>query len=41
MTLYNLTPAATADLREIAGYTLRQWGDQQQRRYARLLEACF
>jgi plasmid stabilization system protein ParE len=38
---YELTPAAEADLREIARYTLRQWGVRQQRRYARLLEACF
>ena len=38
---YELTPAAEADLREIARYTLRQWGARQQRRYARLLEGCF
>jgi hypothetical protein len=38
---YELTPAAEADLREIARYTLRQWGVRQQRRYARQLEACF
>ena len=38
---YELTPTAEADLREIARYTLRQWGVRQQRRYARLLEACF
>ena len=38
---YELTPAAEADLRDIARYTLRQWGVRQQRRYARLLEACF
>ena len=41
MVPYDLTPAAEADLREIARYTLRQWGKQQQRRYARLLETCF
>ena len=36
---YELTPDAERDLREIAQYTLRQWGARQQRRYARLLEA--
>ena len=41
MVPYELTPAAEADLREIARYTLRQWGVRQQRRYARQLEACF
>lgn len=38
---YDLTPAAAADVREIARYTLRQWGEAQQRRYAELLKACF
>ena len=38
---YELTPAAEADLREVARYTLRQWGARQQRRYARQLETCF
>ena len=38
---YELTPAAEADLREIARYTLRQWGKRQAQRYASLLEACF
>ena len=38
---YELTPAAEADLQEIARYTLCQWGVRQQRRYARQLEACF
>jgi toxin ParE1/3/4 len=38
---YELTPAAEADLREIARHTLRQWGVRQQRRYARQLETCF
>jgi plasmid stabilization system protein ParE len=38
---YDLTPAAEADLREIARYTLRQWRSRQQQRYARLLGACF
>jgi plasmid stabilization system protein ParE len=38
---YDLTPAAEADLREIARYTRRQWGAAQSRRYAQLLAACF
>jgi toxin ParE1/3/4 len=38
---YDLTRAAEADLRDIAHYTLRQWGKLQQQRYAGLLEACF
>ncbi|MGE0824398.1 MAG: type II toxin-antitoxin system RelE/ParE family toxin [Candidatus Binatia bacterium] len=38
---YTLTRTAEADLREIARYTLRQWGAQQQRRYASQLEVCF
>ena len=38
---YELTPAAEADLREIARYTRRQWGEQQAQRYASLLETCF
>jgi plasmid stabilization system protein ParE len=41
MALYDLTPAAEADLLEIARYTLRQGGEQQQRHYGRLLESCF
>ena len=38
---YELTPDAERDLREIARYTLRQWGARQQRRYASVLEAGF
>ena len=38
---YELTPAAEADLREIARYTLREWGVRQQEQYARLLARCF
>ena len=38
---YELTSDAEHDLREIARYTLRQWGARQQQRYARLLEAGF
>ena len=41
MPSYELTPAAEADLREIARYTLRQWGTRQQQRYANLLAECF
>lgn len=36
-----MTPDAERDLREIAHYTLRQWGARQQRRYAELLAAGF
>ncbi len=35
---YELTPAAETDLREIARYTLRQWGERQARRYASILD---
>jgi len=41
MVPYELTPDAERDLREIARYTLRQWGVRQQRRYASALEAGF
>jgi toxin ParE1/3/4 len=41
MVPYELTPDAERDLREIARYTLRQWGVRQQRRYASALEARF
>ena len=41
MPAYELTPEAAADLEEIAEYTLRAWGEQQQIRYAELLEAGF
>ncbi|ETW95887.1 MAG: hypothetical protein ETSY1_28795 [Candidatus Entotheonella factor] len=41
MTLYKLTAAAEADLREIARYTRRQWGVAQSRDYARRLTSCF
>ena len=40
MRLYDLTPAAAADLRNIARHTLQQWGTRQQRRYADQLESC-
>ena len=38
---YELTPDAEADLREIARYTRRQWGEAQSRQYARTLATCF
>ena len=38
---YELTREAEDDLREIARYTRRQWGKEQQRRYAGLLAGCF
>ena len=41
MVPYELTLDAERDLREIARYTLWQWGARQQRRYASLLEAGF
>lgn len=38
---YDLTPAAEADLREIARYTMREWGERQAKQYETLLETCF
>lgn len=38
---YEITPAAEADLREIARYTRRQWGEARSRHYARILASCF
>jgi toxin ParE1/3/4 len=38
---YDITPAAEADLREIARYTRSQWGEAQSRRYGRRLASCF
>lgn len=38
---YELTLAAEADLRDIARYTLTQWGRAQSLRYAALLEERF
>ena len=38
---YDITPAAEADLREIARYTRRQWGEAQSLRYGRTLASCF
>ena len=41
MPSYELTSDAEADLEKIAAYTLREWGAEQQIRYAELLEAGF
>lgn len=41
MPSYELTPDAEADLEKIAEYTLREWGEAQQIRYAELLETGF
>ena len=38
MQAYKLTASAEMDLKEIARYTLRQWGKKQSLDYARLLE---
>jgi len=38
---YRLTPSAEDDLWEIARYTLRTWGEAQQRRYEAGLIKCF
>ncbi len=41
MPLYELTPAAEADLKDIARYTSKQWSRKQAIHYAGLLEAGF
>jgi toxin ParE1/3/4 len=41
MLLYELTSAAQEDLKEIARYTLTEWGEKQSIHYAELLEARF
>lgn len=38
---YVLTAAAEDDLKDIARYTLKQWGKKQSLHYARLLETRF
>jgi toxin ParE1/3/4 len=38
---YVLTPSAEDDLKDIARYTLKQWGKKQSLHYANLLETCF
>jgi toxin ParE1/3/4 len=41
MTIYELTPEAEDDLKQIARYTLKTWGRKQSLKYAHLLEECF
>lgn len=38
---YVLTPSAEDDLKDIARYTLKQWGKKQSLQYASLLETRF
>lgn len=38
---YQLTQQAEEDLKQIARYTVKQWGKKQSLKYADLLEACF
>ncbi|MFO1510000.1 MAG: type II toxin-antitoxin system RelE/ParE family toxin [Steroidobacteraceae bacterium] len=39
--LFRLTPRAYADLRNIALYTRKQWGDAQREKYMRALDGRF
>jgi toxin ParE1/3/4 len=39
MAVYELTEAADADLQAIARYSVENWGVEQARRYAELLES--
>ncbi|MGR8981713.1 MAG: type II toxin-antitoxin system RelE/ParE family toxin [Gammaproteobacteria bacterium] len=41
MLLYELIPSAEEDLKDIARYTLKQWGTAQSLHYAGLLEKHF
>jgi toxin ParE1/3/4 len=41
MQLYVLTSSVEDDLKDIARYTLKQWGKNQSLHYANLLETCF
>ena len=41
MRQYELTPSAQEDLKEIARYTLTEWGKKQSLHYAELLDATF
>ena len=41
MLLYELTEPAQEDLKDIARYTLTEWGEKQSLRYAALLEKRF
>jgi plasmid stabilization system protein ParE len=38
---YDLTPSAEDDIKDIARYTLKQWGKKQSLQYAGLLQARF
>lgn len=38
---YELTAEAEEDLKQIARYTVKQWGKRQSLKYAKLLDACF
>jgi len=38
---YSLTRQAEEDIKEIARYTLKQWGKKQSMHYAGILEKCF
>ena len=37
---YRLSGAARKDLKEIAAYTFREWGEDQMRKYVREIHAC-
>ncbi len=41
MQKYEITPSAQADLKEIAQYTLNEWGKKQSLHYADLLDTGF
>ena len=41
MTSYELTADAEEDLKQIARYTVKEWGKKQSLKYGALLEACF
>ena len=41
MPSYRLSGAARKDLKEIATYTFREWGEAQMRKYVQGLHSCF
>ena len=41
MTSYDLTADAEEDLKQIARYTVKEWGKKQSLKYAEILEVCF
>ena len=41
MSNFKLTPSARNDLKQIAKYTVREWGEEQALTYKRKLDACF